>query len=208
MASLDILSDLFALEVSSPRIFIRAFTDRDLDDDYVSWFSDQSAVRFLDVARSPVTKDSLEESFRMSLDREESVLFAIFNRKTNEKIGTARISDIDYLNRVAWAGYFIGSPSSRGRGFGTESVSHLTDVILDSGLLRKLYAGVAETNRASLRVLEKSGFSRIAVFPGRFFDGGDLCDSFVYEKSGSPWKFADQEFVHPPNMGTTEGGRN
>lgn len=208
MASLDILRSLFALEVSSPRIFIRPFTGDDLDDDYVSWFDDQSSFRFLDAARSPVTKDSLEESFRKALEREESVLYGIFNNETKVKIGTARIGNIDFWDRVAWIGYFIGSESSRGKGLGSEAVSYLTDAVLASGLLRKLYAGVAETNRASLRVLEKSGFSRIAVFPGRFFDGADICDSHIYEKSRISGRFGQQESVHQPNVGSTEGGRN
>lgn len=53
---------------------------------------------------------------------------------------------------------------------------------------------MASTNPASLRVLEKSGFSREAVFSEQFFDGRKLHDSFAYKKFRPFAHFTEREF--------------
>ncbi len=189
----DIVKRLSMMECSTPRLLIRPFTVADIDSDYVGWFQDKESIRFLDVARRDLSKRSLKKAFKTSGKIEGSILFGIFDKTTEKKIGTMRVSRIDQWNGLAWVGYLIGNSASRGQGIATEALTSLSDCILTPGLFRKLQAGVASANPASSRVLEKSGFSRVAVFSKQLFDGFEYCDSFVYEKLRPTADFTEDE---------------
>lgn len=183
------------MECSTPRLLIRPFTFADIDNAYASWFQDRESIRFLDVARRDLSRRSLKKAFKASRNKKDSVLFGIFEKNTEKKIGSMRVSRIDEWNGLASIGYLIGNASSRGQGIATEALTSLSDCILSPGLFRKLQAGVASTNPASLRVLEKSGFCRGAVFSKQIFDGSTLHDSFVYEKFRPLADFTEEEIL-------------
>lgn len=91
------------------------------------------------------------------------------------------------------------SARRRGRGIAIWALTSLNDSILSPGLFRKLQAGLASTNPGPVRVLEKSGICRGAVFSKEFFDGPTLHDSFVYKEFRPSADFTEAE-----NIGSME----
>lgn len=83
-------------------------------------------------------------------------------------------------------GFGLAAPS-RGRGYGTECVSALTEWLVDHGGARRVFARTTAENIASRRVLEKAGFEQVA-------------------STGSELEF---EYVAHENCnGSTQGGRD
>ncbi len=83
---------------------------------------------------------------------------------------------------VAMFGYWLGR-SYWGRGIATEAAGMLADRALIAGGLRRLEASVFVENRASIRVLEKCGFTlegRLrSLYVGR---DGAISDAFLYAR--------------------------
>jgi RimJ/RimL family protein N-acetyltransferase len=65
----------------------------------------------------------------------------------------------DVFRRSAEIGYWLGEPFW-GRGIATEAVRAVTQYAFDYFDVRRLEAGVFEWNPASMRVLEKAGYTR------------------------------------------------
>jgi RimJ/RimL family protein N-acetyltransferase len=89
---------------------------------------------------------------------------------------------IDVHRHTAELGYWLGEKFWT-RGIMTEAVGAFTDFCFDKFSLRRIYAEPFANNRASARVLEKSGF----LFEGRLknnvFKDGMLLDSFLYART-------------------------
>lgn len=85
------------------------------------------------------------------------------------------ILEQDVYRKSAEIGYWVGEPYW-GKGVATRAVDLLARYAFDELGLVRLYAGVFEYNRGSMRVLEKNGFikegiSKKAVFKNdRFWD--------------------------------------
>ena len=83
---------------------------------------------------------------------------------------------------VAIFGYWLGR-SYWGRGVATEAARMLADYALTIAGLRRLEASVFEENAASIRVLEKCGFTLEGRLRWLYLDrDGAVCDAFLYAK--------------------------
>src|SRR5918995_6932809 len=71
--------------------------------------------------------------------------------------GTIGIKDIDYINKKANIGYWIGK-QYQGKGIATECVKLVVNYAFDELKLEEILAYVFLDNKQSIRVLEKNGF--------------------------------------------------
>jgi RimJ/RimL family protein N-acetyltransferase len=82
--------------------------------------------------------------------------------ETDGLIGFLRLIDLDEHASVAALNYEIGA-AYRGQGFASEAVRAVVRLAHSSLGLNRLEANVFEGNLASVRVLERSGFTREGV---------------------------------------------
>jgi RimJ/RimL family protein N-acetyltransferase len=75
-------------------------------------------------------------------------------------VGTIGIKDIDYVNKKANVGYWIGK-QYQDKGIATESVKLVINYAFDVLKLEEISAYVFHDNNPSIRVLEKNGFVKI-----------------------------------------------
>jgi RimJ/RimL family protein N-acetyltransferase len=72
-------------------------------------------------------------------------------------VGTIGIKDIDYVNKKANIGYWIGK-QYQGKGIATECIKIVVNYAFDVLKLEESSASVFPDNNPSIRVLEKNGF--------------------------------------------------
>lgn len=113
-------------------------------------YSEKNAQDFIDTSR---------RDFQVL----KSVNFAIrYHKKfrdSNHLIGIISIKNIDWINKKANIGYWIGE-KYWGRGIGTECVRLIINYAFSNLGLKELYAYVYLSNKASIRVLEKNGLKK------------------------------------------------
>jgi [ribosomal protein S5]-alanine N-acetyltransferase len=81
--------------------------------------------------------------------------------------------------KSATFGYWLGEPYW-GRGIMTEVVKHVSRYAMSRYGLVRLHSAVFEWNHASMRVLEKCGFSREGVCRASVVKEGKVIDSVIY----------------------------
>ena len=85
----------------------------------------------------------------------------------------------DVKHRTAEIGYWI-SESMWGKGMMTEAIGSLVSVAFERYPIERLQAGIFSNNPASMRVLEKCGFSREAVHRNAIIKNGIILDEVMY----------------------------
>ncbi len=91
----------------------------------------------------------------------KAITFAIDYKNKLQSIqllaGTIGIKDIDYVNKKANIGYWIGK-QYQGKGIATECIKLVVNYAFDILKLEEISAYVFPENKPSIRVLEKNGF--------------------------------------------------
>lgn len=85
----------------------------------------------------------------------------------------------DVHRKTAELGYWLAEPFW-GRGIMTEAVREFTRWALEAFALQRIFAEPFATNTASIRVLEKAGFTCEARMRANVFKDGKILDSFLY----------------------------
>ena len=88
----------------------------------------------------------------------------------------------DVYAKSAHIGYWLGEPYW-GRGIMTNAVRAIADYALTKLGFERLDAAVYEWNPASMRVLEKCGFTRECTLRRSVFKDGQLIDSILYART-------------------------
>ena len=89
------------------------------------------------------------------------------------------------LSHSAEFGYWLAEPFW-GQGIASEAAAFLTDWAFDAHKLVRIYAAVFHPNKASARVLEKSGFLFEGVEKVAYFKNGEYYDGLLYAKVRMP----------------------
>lgn len=95
-------------------------------------------------------------------------------------IGVGSVQPQQDIHRTSGEiGYWIGEPFW-GKGYGTAAVQQLVHFTFTETKLTRLFAGVFGNNPASMRILEKAGFTKEAVFRQSIIKHDVLLDEHVF----------------------------
>ena len=137
---------------------------------------------------TPMSKDEAEKRFENPtplVTVAERARFVI-----EKKDGTKSGSVAHYFvqpTRLMEIGYDI-IPSERGKGYGTEAVQIMVDYLFLSKDIFRIQAVTNVGNKASQRVLEKSGFKKEGTLRQVGYVRGERTDAYIYSILREEWK--------------------
>jgi [ribosomal protein S5]-alanine N-acetyltransferase len=131
-----------------------------------------------DVFPHPYTEADADQWFRHCGNAGRSIIFAIELDGTAIGGISARAGEGIFV-RTAHFGYWLGEPYW-GRGIATAAGRAMLEHLKADGRFARLESPVFEWNPASMRVLEKLGFERIACLRRSVTKDGQLIDSVLY----------------------------
>ncbi len=112
----------------------------------------------------------------ISVSKPENYSFAIETLAKPHYIGGCGLNKIDWKNRVAQVGIFIGPERYRGRGYGTDAMRVLLRFIFDQMNMNKVRLEVFSFNDRAIRSYQKCGFVREGVMRQELFRNGRYHD--------------------------------
>ncbi len=140
------------------------------------------AVTMRDVFPSPYTLEDAHRFITMATGSTPNLFLAIDVK--GEAVGSIGIHPLeDVKRRSAEVGYWL-SESFWGKGIVTDAVRSLVPVVFKRNDIIRLQAGIFSNNPASMRVLEKCGFTREAVHRNAISKNGVLLDEVIYVHFG------------------------
>jgi len=112
----------------------------------------------------------------VSAAKPENYSFAIETLEDPRYIGGCGLNRIDWKNRVAQVGIFIGLELFRGQGYGTDAMNVLVKFIFDEMNMNKARLEVFAFNPRAIRSYEKCGFVKEGVMRQELYREGKYHD--------------------------------
>lgn len=135
-------------------------------------------INVRDIFPSPYTLKDAEFFIGLCNNAKPATTFAIeFNSELVGCIGLELQSDIH--KKSAELGYWIGEPYW-GKGIASQAVPKLVEFGFETFGLNRIYACVYDYNKASCRVLEKSGFQLEGILRKAVYKNESFCDEYRY----------------------------
>lgn len=123
---------------------------------YAQWINDMETSIGLTLSNALLTVEKEKEI--LTHLQSEPHNFAIVEKQSDTLLGAIGLIDIDYINRRAGIGIFIGNKKYLGKGIGTEAMRLLLDFAFNILSLYSVYLKVYAFNKIACRCYEKIGF--------------------------------------------------
>ncbi|MFM2358785.1 MAG: hypothetical protein RLY16_778 [Bacteroidota bacterium] len=165
-------------------VLIRAWTEADLENLVANANNIKIWNNLRNYFPSPYTEEAGKNWFAQIIGAEPLANFAIdVDGVAVGGIGLIFNSDVYY--KSAEIGYWLGE-AYWGQGIATEAVRQIAEYTFYYFDIIRLYAEVFETNKASMRVLEKNGFYLEGVRRKAVIKNEVLMDDYIWVKL-RPW---------------------
>ena len=161
---------------------------------FVEWLNDPDVRRGL-MLHLPLSIAEEEQWFENMLTSPQDERPLVIEAKTEDDwtmIGNSSFHNLDWRNRNAELGIFIGEKSYWDRGYGTEVMRLLLKHGFNTLNLHMIYLRVYEDNRRAIRAYEKAGFVEDGRLRQMIFKDGEFLDVIFMSVLRAEWREKDQ----------------
>jgi RimJ/RimL family protein N-acetyltransferase len=175
------MGDIMVPFLRGEKIYLREIRPSDVSQTsaYYRWMNDLEVNRYFEhTGFFPTSIEALMERVTSSIKNPDIIALAIMLPTESEEavhIGTVRIGPINWLHRFSELMITVDRPYW-GKGYATEAVKLLRDHAFKKLNLHTLTAHAYSSNKASLRVLEKAGFTIQGTHINQFLLNGEYTD--------------------------------
>lgn len=143
-------------------------------DDYeifTKWMNDLEVTKGLTSSHRIFTFTDEKKYLSMDSNQSESH-FMIVDNESDKTIGSTALMDIDYINRTATLGVFIGDKDFWGKGYGSDAINLILDFGFNIHNLNNIKLHVYDYNERAIKCYEKLGFKVV----GRLRESKIVCN--------------------------------
>ena len=144
---------------------------------FVKWLNDPEVRRYL-AMYMPLSQAEEEKWFERQLEDQNSKVFAI-ETEEGVHIGNIGLHNIDWKNRKAILGIFIGEKEYWGQGYGSDAIRALLGFAFREMSLHRVYLSVYDYNERAIRCYEKCGFRHEGRLRKAHFSDGRYHDELM-----------------------------
>ncbi len=142
-------------------LVLRSISDEDTED-ILKWRNSECVKKYF-IDQKVIQKQDHIRWLRQKVDTGSVIQFIILERKDRHAIGTVYLQHLDYQNRKAEYGIFIGEENLIGKGIGTAVAKRVIAYAFQELKLHKLYLRVFSDNIRAITSYEKAGFQKEAL---------------------------------------------
>jgi ribosomal-protein-alanine N-acetyltransferase len=157
-----------------------------------AWINDPEVRRTLN-RYQPINLREEEEFITRSAQSEHDLGLGIVLTDGDRLIGAAGLHRMDFKNRHACFGIFIGDKAEWGKGHGHEATSLLLKHGFETLNLNRIWLMVFEYNLRGIRAYERLGFKREGVLREDVFNEGRYWNTYLMAMLRQEWDKRDCE---------------
>lgn len=155
------------------RIYLSPRSTEDVEQ-FTEWLNDFETADYLGMSGKLITFEG-ERKFLEENSSPEAT-FVIVNIENDKMIGTVSLENIDWINRTATLGIFIGDKEFRNNGYGTEAIRLILEYGFKYMNLWNIKLDLMEFNERAYACYKKCGFKeygrrrKCKFIDGKYYD--------------------------------------
>lgn len=127
----------------------------------------------------PIELSIEKDKIQKYLASNESIVFTIFERDSDNPVGQTAFFRVDYVSRAAIFYLAILDPSYWSKGYGTEATQIMVDYSFNTLNLNRIQLHVWAENFPAIKIYQKFGFIKEGVLRQAMYHKGTYCDFWV-----------------------------
>ena len=153
------------------------------------WYEDGEFARLFDASAAYPKTESALNKWMDAVERDHNAYaLAIRFQYNDEIIGYVELDGTQWTHRCAWLAIGIGSPSHRGKGYGTEAMQLILRFAFQELNLHRLQLTVFAYNEPAMRMYERLGFQREGTYREFLLRDGKRYDMLLYGLLAHEWE--------------------
>lgn len=151
------------------KVYLRPISIDDTES-IIKW-RNNNKVRHNFIYQKKFDKDTHLRWLEEYVDTGKVIQYIIVDKVSNNSIGSVYYRDIDYINKKAEYGIFIGNDNYRGIGIGTEVAKIFIKYGFEILKLKSIYLRVFEDNYGAIKSYFKAGFKKNGKYEDMYLNG-------------------------------------
>ena len=137
-----------------------------------NWRNDIEIFRYLGGGFNPISMDQQYDWMSNFIDNTGNNRRYMIINEEQKPIGMIGLYNIQWSNRNAELGIYIGDKSSHGKGFGQRALAEIESFGFNYLNLLKIKVKTVESNRKAIAFFENQGYEQVGkLYNERFIDG-------------------------------------
>lgn len=149
------------------------------DVDFICRMENDPEVRYALFLYKPLTRQMVEKKIQQIIDSNETFMFMILDKESQQIIGQTGLVRIDFISRAAVFYIAILDKLFRSKGLGTEATQLVIDYAFNTLNLNRIQLHVNSENAPAVHIYKKIGFQIEGTLRQAMYHGGNYCDFFV-----------------------------
>lgn len=167
-------------KIVGDRIYLSPRSVEDAED-FTKWMNDFEVTDYTGRSATIVTLEAEKKYLEDKNLNLNTIAFAIVDLETDKMVGTLSLEDVNYNNRTAVLGIFIGDENYRSNGYGTEAIKLLLDYGFNYVNLNSIKLDVLECNERAIKCYKKCGFKEVGRWRKSKYVNGKYYDTIVMD---------------------------
>lgn len=148
---------------------------------FTRWVNDETLARGIGTISSVMTELSERDYLEKVCKNTTCYQFYIVRKSDDKILGTYSLNNINYTHRFASVGGFIGEIDERGKGYGTEALTLISDYAFNVLNLRFLLGDIFSFNKASIKSILKVGYKQVGQVKDYYYYRGEYFDRLQFQ---------------------------
>lgn len=157
-------------KIQGANLYLRKLNVSDIDDNFMSWFADDTLMKYYTNSKKIITKESLIESLNEGERQNNSFTYGVFFSENNHCIGTIKLGPINHAHKISDLVVLIGDKNYHGRGLAIEAINLGNKLAFEVFDLRKLFGGMYASNLSSVKAYLKAGWVAEGILKGHYWN--------------------------------------
>ena len=159
-------------------IVLRPIKKSDITERYLSWFSDKTVNKFLEI--NNLTKNEVLNYIKTGINNKSYFMFAVCIEDTGLHIGNIKIGPIKHKYYVTDLVTVIGDKDYWGKGIASCAIKKAIEIAFDTFGLRKVSASIDSLNIGSLKSYVNAGMKVQANIPNYFMHNNNIFSDKIF----------------------------
>ena len=166
--------------LTGKKLVLSPLNEKDISDDYISWFNDREVCRDNSHATFPNTYRKTIAYIKSVENSKTDFVFAIRWKKNKKHIGNVSLQNINWVNRSAEIAIIIGNKNYWNKGAGSESYRLILEYGFKTLNLNRISSGQTVTNSGMIKVCEKCGMKKEGILRQVLYKEGKFLDAVIF----------------------------